>query len=466
MFTPLAHPELKSSETPIPGMFVFDLDIRGDNRGWFKENWQREKMTQLGLPDFGPVQNNISFNSKKGVTRGIHAEPWDKFISVGFGSVFGAWVDLRRGESFGKVFTATLDPGKAIFVPAGVANAFQTLEDNTVYTYLVNDHWSPDAKYVFLNVQDETVNIEWPIPLEQAELSEKDKNHPRLKDVTPVKPRKILVAGANGQVGTALRATFPDAEFVDREEFDITDPKAYEGRNWRQYSAIINAAAYTAVDAAEENLASAWNANASAVGLLAKTATANNLTLVHLSTDYVFSSENAPHTEDEPFSPKGVYAQSKAAGDIAAATTPKHYILRVSWVIGEGNNFVRVMQNLAAKGVKPAVVGDQTGRITFADDIAAAIRHLLDKTPTHGTYNLSNEGDVVSWAVIAKEVFALVGKDRNDVSETTTTEYFADKPNAAPRPLKSELELTKIKATGFTPRNWRDALKEYITKET
>ncbi|PRC53590.1 dTDP-4-dehydrorhamnose reductase, partial [Mycobacterium sp. ITM-2017-0098] len=82
----------------------------GDSRGWFKENWQREKMLAAGMPDFGPVQNNISFNESAGTTRGIHAEPWDKFISVGSGRIFGAWVDLRSGPTFGTVFTAELDP--------------------------------------------------------------------------------------------------------------------------------------------------------------------------------------------------------------------------------------------------------------------------------------------------------------------------------------------------------------------
>ena len=115
--------ELKVERTNIPGLIVFDLPVHGDNRGWFKENWQRAKMTALGLPDFGPVQNNISFNAKKGVTRGIHAEPWDKYISIATGAVFGAWVDLRPGESFGQVYTTRLDPSKAIYVRAAWATA-------------------------------------------------------------------------------------------------------------------------------------------------------------------------------------------------------------------------------------------------------------------------------------------------------------------------------------------------------
>lgn len=173
--------------TPIEGLQRWDIPVHGDNRGWFKENWQRQKMLDLGLPDLGPVQNNISFNKTRGTTRGIHAEPWDKFISVATGSVFGAWVDLREGPRFGTVYSAVITPAVAIYVPRGVGNAFQTLEDSTAYSYLVNEHWSPDAKYTFLNLADETVAIQWPVPLEAAELSAKDLQHPRLDSVTPMR---------------------------------------------------------------------------------------------------------------------------------------------------------------------------------------------------------------------------------------------------------------------------------------
>lgn len=175
--------KLTSRETSIPGLLIFDLPVIGDNRGWFKENWQREKMTALGLPDFGPIQNNISFNKTVGVTRGIHAEPWDKYISLGNGKVFAALVDLRPDGNFGAVETLEIAPDTAIFVPKGVGNSFQTLEEDTVYTYLVNAHWSPEAKYTFVNLADEDLAIKWPIPLDSAELSEKDKNHPRLSEL-------------------------------------------------------------------------------------------------------------------------------------------------------------------------------------------------------------------------------------------------------------------------------------------
>lgn len=174
--------------TEIPGLLLIDIPVHGDNRGWFKENWQREKMLALGLPDLQPVQNNISFNDSVGTTRGIHAEPWDKLISIAAGAVFGAWVDLRRGESFGTVVTAELDPSVAVYVPRGVGNSYQTTEPNTAYTYLVNDHWSSEktAEYCFLNLGDETINIPWPTPLDEVELSDRDRSHPRLHEIRPL----------------------------------------------------------------------------------------------------------------------------------------------------------------------------------------------------------------------------------------------------------------------------------------
>ena len=288
--------ELKVTETEIPGLLIIDLPVHGDNRGWFKENWQREKMVAAGLPDFNPVQNNISFNASIGTTRGIHAEPWDKYVSVATGRIFGAWVDLRAGESFGKVVTVELGPDTAIFVPRGVGNSFQTLEENTAYTYLVNDHWSADAVsgYSFLNLADETVAIDWPIDLAKAELSEKDRNHPRLNEIKPLEADPILIIGAGGQLGTELvrQLTEQNVPFlaVDRDRLDLGKPEQWrDAFRWRSFRAVINAAAYTAVDQAEtpEGRRDAWAANALGVSALASICEEANLPLVHVSTDYV-----------------------------------------------------------------------------------------------------------------------------------------------------------------------------------
>lgn len=457
--------------TPIPGLLVVRLDRRVDDRGFFKENWQREKMLAIGLPDFGPVQNNVSFNADRGVTRGIHTEPWDKFVSLATGRIFGAWVDMREGESFGATFTLEMDTSVAVFVPRGVGNSYQTLEDATSYTYLVNEHWRPGIAYPALALDDPSAAIAWPIPLAEAIISEKDQNNPALDPATAIPPKKTLVLGGGGQLGLALAAAFPGSEAVTRAELDVTDAEAVAAWPWHEYAVVLNAAAYTAVDAAEtpEGRVAAWAANATAPATLAGLARRHGFTLVHFSSEYVFDG-TAPldpgHTEDEPLSPLGVYAQTKAAGDIAAALAPRHYVLRTSWVIGDGKNFVRTMQSLAEKGVSPSVVDDQVGRLTFTDELVRATRHLLDSQAPYGTYNLSNGGPAMSWREVAQAVFERSGRSAEDVSGTTTAAYaegvLAQGKPFAPRPLNSAMSLDKIRATGFEPEDALAALDRYL----
>jgi dTDP-4-dehydrorhamnose 3,5-epimerase len=421
-----------------------DVPVHADNRGWFKENWQREKMTALGLPDFGPVQHNVSFNQTAGTTRGIHAEPWDKLVSVLTGRIFGAWVDLREGATFGAVFTTEIDESRAVFVPRGVGNAYQTLVDTTTYSYLVNAHWRADAEYPALNLADETVAIAWPIPLRSAEISAKDEGHPRLGELRPMGPRKTLILGAGGQLGRALRDIFPVAEAFTRAELDINDSAALWAMPWAEYGTIINAAAYTAVDEAEteQGRRDAWATNVTAVADLARIAHRFGLTLVTVSSDYVFDGVLDIHAEDEPVSPLGVYGQTKAAGDAITSTVAKHYIVRTSWVVGTGRNFIATMEELAEKGVSPSVVNDQTGILTPATDLAAGIKALLDTHARYGIHHVTGNGPPQSWADIAREVFVRKGRDPRDVIGVTTRDYAAGK-QLAPRPRHGTLRSAR-----------------------
>jgi len=458
--------------TPIPGLTVWPLAVHGDNRGYFKENWQRAAMVAAGLPDFGPVQHNISYNAAAGTTRGIHAEPWDKLVSVAHGRIFGAWVDLRRGPTFGALYTREIAPSEAVFVPRGVGNAFQTLEPGTVYSYLVNDHYSAEAAYTGVDLTDPTLAIDWPIPLERAEISAKDRTQPRLAEVSPIPGRKTLIVGADGQLGRALRQAYAGddvVEFAGRTDLDLTAPDLSEARRWRDYDTIVNAAAFTAVDAAEtsDGRSQAWSLNVTAVAALARIAAANHITLVQVSSDYVFDGTlDRPYREDDPIAPLGVYGQTKAAGDQVVSTVPRHYIVRTSWVIGEGRNFVRTMLALAEKGVDPAVVDDQFGRLTSTAEIARAIRHLLKTQAPHGTYNVTGGGRVTSWADVARRTFALDGHDPGRVSAVSTESYLsaATRPTA-PRPANSVLDLTKIESTGFAPADSDEILSAYVRTE-
>ena len=457
--------ELAITQTPIPGLLLITLDVRADNRGWFKENWQREKMIEIGLPDFAPVQNNISFNNRTGATRGIHAEPWEKLVSLATGRIFGVWVDLRAGDGFGRCFTLEMGPETAVFVPRGVGNAYQTLTEQTAYSYLVSDHWKPAAResYTFVNLADETLAINWPIPLEQAELSDADKTHPRLADVTPVEPRKIMIIGAAGQLGRALVNALPAAVPITRDTLDLATPESIKSFDFSGYRVLINAAGYTKVDAAETNAGrrEAWAVNVGGVAALVEAARQHRFTVVHVSSDYVFDGSEPLHAENEPFSPLGVYGQTKAAGDAVVGSLPAHYVLRTSWVIGEGRNFVRTMASLADSGSNPEVVDDQFGRLTFAAELSRAIIHLLHVEAPYGTYNLSNDGEPMTWAGIARAVFAARGRDPASVKGVTTAEYAVGKA-LAPRPRHSVLSLEKIISSGFRPADAMNQLHAYL----
>jgi dTDP-4-dehydrorhamnose 3,5-epimerase len=180
-FTP--HP------TDIPGLLLFDISFPVDERGYFQEKYQKAKLVAVGMPvGFNVVQNNVSLNKERGVARGFHAEPWDKYISVITGRVFVTYVDLRKGPTFGRVYSSELDNNKSVFLPRGVANSYQTLEADTLYVYSTNEHWRADNydEYMFVNLADPQINAKWPIPLDQSVISDRDKSHPMLKDIKPM----------------------------------------------------------------------------------------------------------------------------------------------------------------------------------------------------------------------------------------------------------------------------------------
>jgi dTDP-4-dehydrorhamnose 3,5-epimerase len=169
----------------------------------------------------------------------------------------------------------------------------------------------------------------------------------------------------------------------------------------------------------------------------------------------------------------GVYGQSKAAGDIAVAQAPQHYILRSSWVIGQGHNFVKTMMGLSDRVADPdealdqvTVVDDQFGRLTFTKDMAEAIFHLLGSAAPYGTYNLTGSGAVKSWKDIAAMVFDLANGNGQAVKPVSTQQYFESaKGPVSPRPVHSALDLSKIEAAGYTPADWEESLKAYVKAE-
>lgn len=173
---------MKVKPSAIEGLAEIELDVLTDDRGSFREAYQAEKLAELGLPAMDIVQQNISV-SKYGVIRGIHAEPWDKYIHAAAGTGFAAIVDFRRGsKTFGQVATFELSADNALFVPNGLGNSFAATSDELTYSYLVTEHWRPGTAYPAVDLFDPDLAIDWPIPEKDRVVSDKDRQNPGFKE--------------------------------------------------------------------------------------------------------------------------------------------------------------------------------------------------------------------------------------------------------------------------------------------
>lgn len=277
---------------------------------------------------------------------------------------------------------------------------------------------------------------------------------------------KVLVTGANGQLGMCLRRLLPPEEtvFTDIEELDITDLDAIRAMvAARAIDAIVNCAAYTNVDAAEDNPELAEKLNAGAVANLALAMKERDGLLVHISTDYVFGAEpyNTPCREDQQGTPTGVYGLTKLHGEQAILRSGvRHVILRTAWLYSEfGKNFVKTMLRLTAEKPSLQVVFDQVGTPTYAGDLAAAIVRILESAgQAQGIFHYSNEG-VCSWYDFAKMIAEYAGHTACDIRPCHSDEF----PSKVHRPAYSVLDKTKVKATfGLEIPYWTDSLKTCI----
>ena len=284
---------------------------------------------------------------------------------------------------------------------------------------------------------------------------------------------KILVTGADGQVGTEMVRLSDDGFRVaglTRRDLDITDRDAVAFRlDEQEPDFLVNCAAYTAVDRAEDEPDPAYRVNADAVGWLGEACDTRGVGVIHFSTDYVFDgAKNGPYTEDDAPNPLNVYGASKLEGENRLrAATDRHLILRVSWVFGRiGRSFVDTILRLARERDELAVVDDQVGAPSPADVIAATVRSIAEHPggleDAWGTYHFST-APVVSWCGFAREILAI----RKDVCSlrppslrAVTSEQWVAK---APRPRNSQLDSSKLtNAFVFSPAYWRPHLRQYI----
>ena len=285
---------------------------------------------------------------------------------------------------------------------------------------------------------------------------------------------EILVTGGQGQVGRELaRVDWPAgvmARFPSREELDITDGASvarYFDR--KAFAAVINPAAYTAVDKAEGDSAAAFLANAQGPAFLAEATRNAGIPMIHVSTDYVFDgSKDAPYAESDPVAPLGVYGASKLAGELAVSSgNPRSVILRTAWVLSaHRGNFLKTMLRIGASNPTLRVVDDQVGCPTSATDIAEALRTIAldmidDAYAPTGVFHFVNAGEA-SWCGLAREIFALskaAGGAASEVAAITTADY----PTPAKRPANSRLATTKIaEHYGIHPRDWRLAVRDIM----
>ncbi len=278
---------------------------------------------------------------------------------------------------------------------------------------------------------------------------------------------RVLVTGGNGQLGCSLRRVAMGSEdkyiFTDVAELDITNREAvatYIADN--RIDIIINCAAYTDVERAEEEEAKALLLNATAVGYLAEAAKANNALLIHISTDYVFMGGCCGVLTEESYpQPINAYGRTKLAGEEAVrASGCHHIILRTAWLYSEyGKNFVKTMLRLTAEREEVKVVCDQLGTPTYAVDLARAIVAIIsERNFREGTYHYTNLGEC-SWWQFAKEIARLAGHNNCKVTPCTTEEY----PTKARRPMNTVLDKAKFQKTfGIAIPEWRDSLKKCI----
>ena len=280
---------------------------------------------------------------------------------------------------------------------------------------------------------------------------------------------KVLVTGVKGQLGfdvvNELEKRGHTAIGVDIDEMDITDAISVEKViNGAKPDAVIHCAAWTAVDAAEdeENIPKVRNVNANGTENIAKVCKALDIKMVYISTDYVFDGQGTEPWEPDckAYKPLNVYGQTKLEGELAVSSNlDKFFIVRIAWVFGvNGNNFIKTMLKLSDKYDTLRVVNDQIGTPTYTFDLARLLVDMVE-TEKYGYYHATNEGGYISWYDFACEIFKQAGKNMN-VIPVTTEEYGLSK---AARPFNSRLDKSKLVENGFEPLpTWQNALERYL----
>lgn len=458
---------MQVTKTEIEDVLIIEPRVFGDHRGWFTETFSKKAFKEKGIQiDF--VQDNHSFSAQKGTLRGLHFQKnpksQAKLIRCTKGKILDVAVDLRRGSATYKQWIAvelSEDNKKQILVPKGFAHAFLALTGDVEVQYKVDEYYAPECDRS-IRFDDPEIGIEWGI--DAPILSEKDLNAPLLKDSDAEFSIKVLVTGANGQLGydlaKSLKKRHIDVVESTRKDFDITDKE-----NTKEFvlranpDVIIHCAAYTAVDQAEDEKELCYSVNVDGTRNVAEAAKEVNAKLVYVSTDYVFDGTGKdPYPENKNTNPVNYYGYTKEQGEkIVRELIDKYFIVRTSWLYGSnGTNFVKTMMRLTETRREISVVSDQVGAPTYTKDLANFITDLI-QTDKFGVYHGVNEG-YCSWYEFAKAIF-----EKTKTQITTNPVETSGYPTKAKRPLNSRLSKDNTDKAGVERlAHWDEALSRFL----
>jgi len=454
---------MKVEKTAIEGVLVLTPKVFEDNRGWFMEAYTT-KVNELSNIDF--VQDNHSLSKEKDTFRGLHFQnhPYaqSKLVRCIKGSILDFAIDLRKNsKTYLQSISVELSENnkQMLFIPKGFAHGFLTLTDNVEVMYKVDDLYSynHDKSLFYL---DPKLKLKLK---ENLILSDKDFTAPLIEKLDSNFDVKILVTGANGQLGydvcRLLEKKGIDFCAADIQDFDITDEKATE-KFVSKYepNIIIHCSAYTAVDKAEEDQNNCYSVNVLGTKNMVSVAKIINAKFIYLSTDYIFSATD-DKVINELEKPKAInyYGKTKLEGEQLALAYDKSFIVRTSWVFGKnGNNFVKTILNLAKQKTELQIIGDQIGSPTYTVDLAKALVDLAF-TESYGIYHITNEG-FCSWFEFAEFILDSA-KIKVKLNKISTAEYNAK----AKRPSNSRLSkdmLDKQKIDRLP--EWKDAVLRFL----
>ena len=472
---------MKKIKTELEDCFIIEPDKFGDSRGYFSPYFIQKNFDDLGFQKV--VQTNRS-KSSKGVLRGLHFQKnpkcQAKIVEVIKGSAIDVVVDMRiDSPTFGK-YTAvklTEDNNRQLFVPRGFAHGFVSLEDDTIFQYLIDNDYAPKLE-AGIKWDDPTINIDWQKIFKENNISEpllsdKDKIHPSFKEnkvIFKKEQEKYLITGYNGQLGYDIKRELlkngikeENILALGREEMDITNQEQVNSviNNFKP-DVIFHCAAWTAVDKAEDMIEETTKVNVDGTKNIVEASINVGAKIVYLSTDYVFDGQkDGIYIPEDETNPQNIYGKTKYLGEKEVEKNPNHFIARTSWVFGiNGKNFVKTMLNLSKNHEELNVVDDQIGSPTYTVDLAH-ILYELSQTDNYGTYHVTNE-EFCSWAEFAEYIFK-INDIKTKINKVTTEEYLKlTNSKQAYRPKNSRLDKNELYEIGldYMP-SWKDAAKRY-----